>query len=298
MPTLNENILFAYNDAIARATFLAVGTAVASLPATNLQDRRLSRPWRTSGVSAPNAPTTLGPDKTGSKTWVDFQLTAADAAAGWQVVALVGHNLTASATWRVLADDYGTWGSFINSPVYDSGDLPLAMLPDPRGVSTYYTNTIAMLILPTALTYQYLHIELRDITNPDGYLQVGRLFVSPIWQPSVNIQQDWSLQWTDLSEATRTMGGELVTRAMPRYRTLQVNLEHIPEDEMHQYVATYLDRYAGTTTEMIVLPQPQGSMTYNVFNEAIYGRLKELDAIRAPYADTRRARSLQIEEFI
>lgn len=154
-----------------------------------------------------------------------------------RLAALVNHNLSGGAKWRLVgaavADfsvlgydsgwrdvwptlyDYGTvrWG--------DSGWWSGQYKTEERDG---YTPT-ATLILPADAWLRYWRIEIDDVGNAAGYVQVGRVFIGPGWQPTYNKSYGHGLGWetrTTVQEARS--GAEKFSRRTP-YRVFTFALD-------------------------------------------------------------------------
>ena len=110
-------------------------------PAENVQDQRLAKPWRTLVLTAVTCIVNLGSAK------------AID------TIAIIGHNLTTSATITVNANAADSWGS----PSYTTSLTAL--------------DNMVLKYLTTAQTYQYWRFNLDDSTNTNAYLSIGRLWL-------------------------------------------------------------------------------------------------------------------------
>lgn len=298
MAALNGNMLFAGANRVDAATVTA-GTANASFPASNLKLPELSRPWRSTNVTAPGA----GRD-TGATTWLecDFGKTYLV-----QCVALLQHNLSQGAKWRVRLSNDATWAA---ADVYDSGlvnawpamqgfgtgewgDFTWGGVVALEDLPLYSMHAFAL--LPNSVSVRYLRLELSDAGNSKGFLQAARLLASPIWQPTINMDLDWSVGWEDPSVESRALGGVVTFDKRPSYRVAAFSLSHMPEAEAAANVLDYLDRRKGRTGDLLWIPQPLKPDSY--VHEAIYGRQRRLDPIRNPYVDSRRARGFELEEM-
>lgn len=297
---LNANVLLAAVNRVDTAASITVGSYAAAFPPTNLKTANLSRPYRT-GFNTP--PTTTGRDTIAGRTWLEI-----DQGAGYvvQMVALLQHTLTNTATYRVRLSTV----SDFSTTVYDSGMVDAWPVVDTFGAGEWgvfpwggqlqvaevaYYALSSFHVLPTALSARYIRLDLFDGANPAGFLQLGRLFIGPIWQPSINMNLDWSVGWEDPSEVVRSIGGTITVDERPRYRVLSFVLDHLPEAEALVNITDYLDRRKGISGDMVVIPQPLKPDTWA--HEALYGRQRRLDALRSPYVDFRRARAFEIEEI-
>ncbi len=80
---------------------------------------------------------------------------------------------------------------------------------------------------------RYGRLELDDEDNPAGYVELGRLIIAGGIQPTRGVSVANELQWEDeLSRVTVTAGGALNVIERPRYRSLSIAIENLPEDEV------------------------------------------------------------------
>ena len=209
--------LITVNDADT-AVITATPAAVSSMPTSNLQDpsRRKVRC------------TTLTNQEL-KLVWSSARVLSA--------VALLRHNLTSSATWRVrIYDDAAA-----TNLVYDSG-VQLASPPkvlgdlvwgiDPLGASLFTSWAYAFsTIWFTPIAGMVMIITLNDTTNPDGFIEAARLFtgayIEPINGPSYGLR----LGWREATKQRRTDGGSLRSDPAEPYRALSVNLDWLDEGD-------------------------------------------------------------------
>jgi hypothetical protein len=124
-----------------------------TLPATNLSTANRNRVWRSAATTA---------------QWARVALPSAKAIDG---VALVGGNLTASATITIRGHTSDSWGS----PAFTDTLTPWVA-----------TRTgVLFKMFATTQTYQYWRIEMSDAANPDGHLQVGVVALGPMMKFTV-----------------------------------------------------------------------------------------------------------------
>jgi hypothetical protein len=134
---------------------LGGGSWNASYPLTNLQNRYLAQKARTTN------------DATGS-TYITIDL-GSDQLIG--VMALISTNISPSATIRVRGAD----NSGMSSPDYDSG-----------AISSYQHTDYAISFTQTDA--RYWRIDINDTSNPDGYVEIGRLFIGSRFRPGINCE--------------------------------------------------------------------------------------------------------------
>lgn len=222
------NVRLIFPNAADEAALTCSPAEVAALPVANLQEQSRGHVWRSTGIAAQRI---LG----------DFS--------GYQsisAVALVRHNLTASATYRLrLYDQTGQTGTLL----YDSGAVIVAgdMLEwgafewgvDPWGAGSLQDWPVPYFVAwfpaVNALSFD---LELDDTANPDGFLQAARLVMGAYFEPTYNLSAGMEVSWRETSKQSRTEGGTLRTDERDPYRRFSFSLEHLSPAER----TTLLDR--------------------------------------------------------
>jgi hypothetical protein len=161
--------------------------------------------------------------------------------------------------------DY-TWGGLLD---VDAGFRPPAihLIPLVTGSTVPYHP-------------RYCLIEFDDAqpsANPDGFIDLGKLVISPVWQPSVNLQYGWELEFVDQSPQVRSRGGQHYVDVRPKYRKLTLTLSHLGQDEMLTQ-AYELDRRLGVGLPLTVIVDPADGT--HLHRLAIYGSLVRTSPIR------------------
>lgn len=262
-----------------------------SLPVSNLANRQLSKVWRTANT---NPLWTWFTCNFGSVRQID-------------VVSLLAHNISALGKWRVRLSNDPTFATSI----YDSGLV--ASQPDmasfgvkPWGVwqwgealGAYEVPTDlkinSVLVLPASYNAMYLRIDISDPTNADGYIEAGRCYAGPKYQPTKNISYGWEIGWQDDSEAERSLGGQLYFNPKPKYREVKFTLEYVTQEEAYLNLFEFIDRRKGVSGDILFIPQPDRTDFY--LYEVIYGRMRELGSISQPTWNTV-SKSYVLEELI
>jgi hypothetical protein len=258
---------------------LSNGSWVATLPLANLQERLISQVARTT-------------DATLASTKFDINLGAPK---NIRLLNLTNHNLSLPATYRVTAST----GAAFAALVYDSGWLPVWPVVYPYGTleweddnwwSGQYTaeqiagyTTALTHILPTNNLAQYWRIELNDATNAAGYVQIGRLFIGPAWQPTNNMSYGSSLAWETKTVVDEAISGaEYFDRRTP-YRVARVSFDWMSTDEAFSN-AFEITRRAGIDQEIMFVYDPAD--TVHALRRRFLSRMRVLNPIENPYHDT------------
>lgn len=265
------------------------GSWMAGLPLANLASRELTKVARST-------------DAAESSTRIDLDMGSTRA---FRAFALVNHNLTRSATWRV------TIGSTAGAAdIYDSGSLLAWRMSfdgdllewedtgwwEGVGDDEYLRAPFAVLHVTGAYySGRYLRIQITDTSNPDGWVQLGRVFVggglSPTWNASY---AGWSERWTDdQSVIQRADGGGEFYDPRRRSRVAQFSLDWMEPGEsafIHE-----MQRRLGTTGEALWVPDAD-DMGYSQ-QYGFLGRMRALSAVEYPFHATRRT-AFEIGEIL
>lgn len=233
-------MLIAWTNRIDAGT-LTTDSALATLPVTNLQQQHLSRRWHTAaGVKSA------------------YVILDAGASVPCACLGIFGTNLTPSATVRIRSNEAG--GLVTTSLEMDTGVVG-------AGVVAGYGNVYKTF---ASMTSRYWRIDVADASVPDN-LQVGRMFLGPYWTPTAQ-SWGWGPGWQDLSRKSRTLGGQILSQNLPKFRTLNFALDWNTEAEMFAN-AFEMERAVGLTGDVLVIPNPSGNY---VSQQSVFGPLISL----------------------
>lgn len=268
------NCLIGFPNIFDTAT-LSNGSFQPTLPITNLQTRVLGQLARTTDLEL-------------SSTVIDIALPKAKSA---RIVALCNHNISLYAKYRLRASaDPGFSTSLFDSGwvavwpiIYPYGSLPWE---DARWWSgkdsldslagQYATLTI---ILPKAVVARYWRLEIDDSGNKAGYIQAGRVFIGPAWQPSVNPSFGMGTGWETKTDVQTALGGaEYFGRRVP-YRVTKFTIDYLTETEGLTQ-AFDIDRMAGIDQEVFWVHDPND--TVHAQRRQYLGRFQALNPLQYP----------------
>ena len=256
---MTEKVLFLYDNKADAGTVSAASEAGA-LVAANLQDMRLTKVARTTGLSGQWFKSAFA-----SAVYVD-------------TVALWTHNLTLDATVRIRLSN----NSDMSAPLYDQTVVAWPSLYgwDEGGWDAYGWDGIDELSdgaelkrfsvwrLGEAYQAAFLQLDITDNANPDGFLEAGRLIAGEGWQPSRNFGFGWVLDWVDPSEQTVMEGGNVFIDQREKYRVLTLPFKYATAgDAMVSYGD--MNRIVGHSRDIMVLPYPDESP--DRYRTAVYG---------------------------
>jgi hypothetical protein len=224
-----------WNNRAVTAT-LAVTSAQPALPASYLVDAHLFTKWRSTGVGGQNIDLDFG-----SSLPVGL-------------IGLIGHNLTAAATWRITMDNASQSGS----GVHDSTSIAIGF------VSGFPQ---AIYLLNADVSARFVRIAIADAANPAGYMEAGALFVGPTFRPGNNFSFGRAFGWVDPSVRSKSKGGQLYVDLRPRYRTQEFEFKGLSQAEIFNE-ALEMDRQRGVADNVLFVPDYNSSF---LAREALWG---------------------------
>ncbi len=201
------------------ATLTADPALVATLPVTNLQDASRARVARTTSTASQQI----------KGVWSAAKIISA--------CALVRHNLTSAATWRLQLYTAADWTGL----AYDSGAI-LACPPkalndlewgvEPLGASLFTGWALAFSSMWfTAVNARSFIVTLADAANPAGYMEASRLFIGRYLEPQYNYDWGIKLAWREDTTQERTEGGTLRSDGFDPYRRMSFRVANLsPSD--------------------------------------------------------------------
>ena len=278
-----SNVLFAFpNRSDAAAVTLSGGSWTTSLPLTNLQDRRLARVARSADASL-------------TSTQFDVDL---GTELYLRVAALPGSGqLSTASKWRIRGSSDNTFAD-ASLTVFDSGFVDIYPIIYPSGVLNFgdpgwfdgklaivdYTNTgyrvEPQIIISPIATAQYWRVEIDDTANSDGYVDLGRLFLSYAYEPTVNMRNGFSFGWETSSTVTETDGGASYHNDRPRRRLMEFIIPQLPQNEALVRGFEML-RQLGTSGQLYIVFDADD--TEHMGRRAYLGTLADLDPLKFPY---------------
>lgn len=277
-----QNMMLLYDDGSRGAT-LSGGSFETALPLDNLLDPDLKLPARTSDV-------TLASTK--------FNV-AFDATYYSRAVVIGPANLTPLFKYRIR-----TYTDAFTTVDVDTGWVqPATSQGDPGsfrwGEDDYWLRNdhlggYLIHVFPDLVPARYWSIEIDDQDNPDGFLNLGRLFMPLGWQPSLNYEYGatFGLRNNTLVSNTLSGGKKFWRRVNPR--TMRVSFPLLPESEGFGQAYRFMQR-VGFDAPVFVIPDPDDATTIN--SRSFFGTLTENDGLTQAVVG-RVGFGFQIEEII
>lgn len=223
-----------------------------------------------------------------------------------RVVDLRNHNFSLSAKYRITASNaadfaalkYDSGWSDAWPVVYPSGSLEWE---DDNWWSGKYTDEqrvgyVAAVthLLPSNVLAQYWRVEIDDAVNPDGYVQLGRVFIGPVWQPTHNMSYGASIGWETTTEVQEAWSGSEYFDAKTPFRVARFAIDWMDEDE-GMSSSFELTRQAGVDKEVMWIHDPTD--TVHALRRRFLGRLRQLSPIEFPYANVTK-NAFEIKELL
>lgn len=150
------------------------------------------------------------------------------------------------------------------------------------------------LVLPDSVLARFWRIELLDPTNPAGFVELGRVFIGPAWQPSANMSRGASLAWETRTSVQETDGGAEFFNVKTPVRVARFSLDWMTESEGMGRAFDLL-RSAGINREVLWIHDPTD--TEHALRRQFLGRFRQLNPIEFPYATVNRS-AFEIKEKI
>ena len=248
------NIVLA-TPALSDAGTITAGAEESANPATNLLTLQPGEVWQTPALAS---------------IFVELDLGSAQTI---NLVALLGHNGTDAATWRVRSAT--SQANLTASPTRDTGNV--SMFPITRPSDWTVLHSIDW--NSTGESARWWRVDMIDAANPDSKFRAGRLYVANAWQPTVNIVEGWSLGWLDPSPRQLAIGGQMYPLTRNPRRVVNFALRFQTEDQIYNN-AFETDRLRGSSKDILVVRDPDA--TTHLHRQTVYGLISDLRPIVNP----------------
>lgn len=272
------------------AAMLSGGVWTGTLPLANLQSRVIGKVARTLNTAL-------------ASTTFDIDLGAGKKV---QVLCLRNHNLSLAATYRITASPLASFATL----TYDSGWLDVWPVVYPWGTLEWeddnwwtgkytieetqgYTVELDHL-MPAMQVARYWRVEISDTSNTDGYVEIGRLFIGPVWQPKINMSYGASVAWETKTGSGEAIGGSEYFQPRTPYRVAKFALNWMDQDEAFSQ-AFELQRRAGIDQEVLFIHDPDD--TVHALRRRFLARLRTLSPIEYPHLNINSA-AFEVKELL
>ncbi len=264
------NVTLAYRNQADAGTYSG-GSWAAGLPLTNFQDQQPTKKARSSDAAA-------------ASTKFDIDLGSAKVVA---LVALIHHNMSQAAQWRVRVSDDAAFATSIS----DSGTVDVWPDAEAFGVLQWGEfnwngkldateaadfGPIAFYYIPATAFGRYIRVEITDTGNADGYVEAGRVFAGPVFQPAKNLAYGWNITFIDNSVKSISRGGQTYVDVLQKRRRLEIPLHSLTENEAFAQ-ANNMARLQGLSGDILASIDLED--TTHFIRQSVYGLLAEINPI-------------------
>jgi hypothetical protein len=265
---MSDTILL-YDNAADEGTLSAGSWAI---PLTEMQDARPTTKARSTNLDP--ASTIFRIALTESKTF--------------RAIVFGPTNLSSGSTYRIrsysdsgfidLADDTGavTLGS---TPIatldmhwtdtfWWSGATPIE---DPGGAAG---GVWVIHIYESDVTAKFWQFDIDNQSNPDGYVEIGRLFMGTAWIPSNGIDEGAAASFTPITTSQQAAGGTRYYNRRRAARTFTFACSVLPADEANEDVYR-ISAISGLDKQVFIIPNADDSVA-QLSRRSILGNLSEM----------------------
>jgi hypothetical protein len=236
---------------------------VGTLPASNVKHPHLTRKWHTpAGTVSVALMADLGTPLSCS------------------CVALLGTNLTPTATLRVRGSDSDSTGQ-----AGEKTDTGVVL----AGVKAGYGAAYRVF---TAASARYWRLDIADLSLPSN-IQIGRIFLGPTWMPTINISLDWRVTARDDSSRSESYGRQTYADTRPQRRVLEFVLDFQSETEIYSN-AFAAARANGIVRDILAIPDIASQY---LSEQAVWGLVQASEPISEPRLGLFRQRYTIVERL-
>ena len=234
---------FMWRNLINEISSVTLTATSATVPVANLAHHQLGKAWRTSGITSESITINLGTTSEPVKS-----------------VCVAGHNLTKNGTVEIL---------------HSTDNITFTSL----GVKTVGSAKIVTFFF-ASLSKQYWRITLKDTTNPDNFIKVGRIFLGDYWEPAAQIMRQWSVEVVDETSMEKSIGGQKWRNIRDSFNRVSFRLPHLSKSEAVENFLNFVRR-VGMKDSMFISLFPDGGSTLRGVTD-LYGRFFSAPGIQNP----------------
>jgi len=170
-------------------------------------------------------------------------------------VFVFNHNLQSGATIKVQfsTDDFTT-------------------ISEEYGLSRGDNNKYVKLF-DSVKQYRYVRIWIEDVDNPDGYVEIGRIWIGTELEPNPGYEMKRGRSWKDDSIIKISEGRQVASIQRIRYERWDYSFGKIKRSEWEDMI-----RDRGLSRELIIVEKKEGSSDYDEpENNSYYVRIQSFD---------------------
>lgn len=275
------NITFAYDNLVYDATTITPSTEVPTMPASNLRLQERGAFWRST-------------DHTSETIKLTFS-----AAKLFKLLALVDHNLSATATIRVQAntsDSFGGSTPFDETFHVDADIAACTGYAAPVGKTTVPLSFLLNYDTGDAFpNYRYVLITFADPDNTDGYIQIGVLWLSDYLESERQYKYGAGDMLVDPSTVGQSMGGQDWPDEETMYMQLSFTIGRLTDHFKYYHFQQFF--YAVRKTRFFILLLIPNTAIGRL-TAAAYGRFTENTKFSHAFYDGHDLDGLEFKEVL
>ena len=204
------------------------------------------------------------------------------------LISLINHNLSLDATYRITASATPGFETLLLDTGWKSvwpaiwSTYSLEWEDDNFWTGQFTQeqidgNTANLIEILSAMVFaRYLWIEINDTGNTDGYVAIGRLFLSNVWQPDSGVAYGGSLYYEDNTQIDTSLAEVEFFDERPKYRVTIFALNDMSSDETYNR-ALELQRQAGISKEVFLVADTND--VANIIRRSYLGRMRKLSPL-------------------
>jgi hypothetical protein len=267
-----QSIGISYSN-LSDAATLSAGSWVSTLPLANLQQTLMAKVARSTNAAAAST---------------QFRIDLLATNINVRLIALIRHNLSVNATYRITAgtvpggtDVYDSTTLPIWPPVFLPGDLEFendnwwnGQIIDASQIAGYP----ASLWHDAKANYQarYWSFYLTDTANTAGYVQASRLWMGQLWNPPHSFEYGATLIWEARDIEEQSLGGVLYFDPRPSARVFGFSFGALVDQEAYGIIME-IQRIARNSQQLVVIPDMDSQY---FFKRNILARLRKMDPLK------------------
>lgn len=249
----------------------------ASFPRTNLATRYLYQTARSTDATAAN-----------TKVIVDMIIARPILCCG-----IVRHNLGQTATIQIkggttsgASDVYDSTALAVwPADYYEPGNMPYGYADPTTGKPTkdltaHYKSLAFVHTFPAIKSARFWEIDIVDTTNGNGFVELGRLWLSPGYVPDISLAPGYELGWASPTEFDESRGGVRFFNPRGQRREVAGMIQNAPVSQALAFIHEMYGR-VGLDGQLLYAFNPDD--TYHLHRRSFLANLKVLNPIVHPY---------------
>ena len=189
-------------------------------------------------------------------------------------IALAGHNGTSSGTVTIKA---GATDAV--------SDYTLSNQDFITGPDLGYDKNLFAVKLATAQTYRYWRIEISDAGNPDGFLDLARLYMDKAFVPDINASYGAEIGFIDPTTIKRTISGAGIPLRRKKLRQARFSFDFLKETESFGKLYDF-DMDRGVSKDVLYIHDMDDTTHFQ--RRYVYGIMEELSPITIAFLNVHR----------